>query len=286
MSARRGAQVFFVMGAPKSGTTWVQAIYNAHPQVSCLGEGHFVEFLAQPMSELLETYRKKLALVDERVYLGSAPYRPFSSAESLTWIRQMIGRMMQRAGANPDALWWGDKTPAYCRQIGALNQLFPLARFIHVVRDPRDVTVSALHHAKRAGVLVNTSDSGPLRQELVNNSIERWRHSIGAVSEWRERLGERLMEVQYRKLIDDPAEGIGRLFRHLEGIDVTEALIAQAAARTSFEAMSGGRKQGQVNDQSFFRAGTYGRYTDELTEHEIQLIEERLEPAMRDYGFA
>jgi hypothetical protein len=42
-------QLFFVGGAPRSGTTWVQHLLNGHPDVSCRGEGHFLQFLAAPM---------------------------------------------------------------------------------------------------------------------------------------------------------------------------------------------------------------------------------------------
>jgi hypothetical protein len=37
---------------------------------------------------------------------------------------------------------WGDKTPAYTRHVLSLAMMFPAARFIHVVRDPRAVALS------------------------------------------------------------------------------------------------------------------------------------------------
>ena len=35
-------QLFFVGGAPRSGTTWMQHMLDAHPDISCRGEGHFL----------------------------------------------------------------------------------------------------------------------------------------------------------------------------------------------------------------------------------------------------
>jgi Sulfotransferase family len=46
-------QLFFVGGAPRSGTTWLQQILDAHPDVSCRGEGLFLQQLATPMERLI-----------------------------------------------------------------------------------------------------------------------------------------------------------------------------------------------------------------------------------------
>ena len=41
----RSKQIFFIGGTAKSGTTWVQLLLDAHPEVSCNGEGHFLDNL-------------------------------------------------------------------------------------------------------------------------------------------------------------------------------------------------------------------------------------------------
>ena len=38
------APFFFVLGVPKSGTTWVQKALDSHPQLLCRGEGKFMTF--------------------------------------------------------------------------------------------------------------------------------------------------------------------------------------------------------------------------------------------------
>ena len=45
LSALFGKQLFFIGGAAKSGTTWLQVLLDAHPSVSCTGENHFVTHL-------------------------------------------------------------------------------------------------------------------------------------------------------------------------------------------------------------------------------------------------
>ena len=41
-------RLFFVAGAQKSGTTWVQRMLDAHPEILCAGEGHFMDALGAP----------------------------------------------------------------------------------------------------------------------------------------------------------------------------------------------------------------------------------------------
>ena len=40
-----GRALFLVVGAPKSGTTWVQLMLNGHAAIDCAGEGHFTDWL-------------------------------------------------------------------------------------------------------------------------------------------------------------------------------------------------------------------------------------------------
>src|SRR4029077_9007265 len=64
MHAQIGAlldkQIFFLGGAVKSGTTWLQALLDAHPQVSCTGENHFVDCLSPRLKKSLEEFNRIL----------------------------------------------------------------------------------------------------------------------------------------------------------------------------------------------------------------------------------
>src|SRR5262249_17485639 len=48
----------------------------------------------------------------------------------------------------------GDKTPDYVRSISVLHALWPKAKFVHLIRDPRDVCLSVLSWKRKADRLV------------------------------------------------------------------------------------------------------------------------------------
>jgi len=276
-------RIFFVMGAPKSGTTWLQTILNTHPQVSCFGEGQFVASIAGPMQAMLAEYNRSLALVAERVYSGSPPYPPLAEPEIAALIRATILQLMRRANPPPQSLWWGDKTPAYAAQLARLDSLFPDCRFFDLLRDPRDVAVSSLFHAKRAGVLTDVAGDVTRRRWLINNAVTRWRDHVTHIDAAAPLLGPRLLRLRYEALVDRLADQLPPLFQHLPGIALTGAIIEAVRDRCAFASLSGGRQPGETDDASFFRSGTHGRYVEDLRPEEIRFIEDQLGALMQTH---
>ncbi len=264
------------MGAPKSGTTWLQTIMNAHPQVSCFGEGHYVEQIVLPMQALLRHYNRKLTVVADAVYSGAPAYSPVGGEDAAVLIRHLVLGMIRRAKPKPQAIWWGDKTPAYSRHLPELDRLFPQSRFIDIVRDPRDVAVSTLYHAARAGALTDIRNDTVRRRELIAHAMSRWTEHRANIARAAEPLGPRLLQVHYEELVTDPEPQLRRLYRHLEGVRVTDEILAATMAACSFAAMSGGRQPGETDDRSFFRSGTTGQHETELTDPERTQIAEAL----------
>ena len=249
------AQVFFVSGAQKSGTTWMQRLLDAHPQVVCSGEGHFVEELLGPLLKLREGYNTKQQLVAERVYEGKPYYPPLSRQETYQLARALIGRRMSvRAG--PDTRAVGDKTPRYAYHLKELDQLFPGARFVNMLRHPYDVTVSRLHHGLRAGVAEALQQGHGQHRRLVRNAAEAWQGAQQRVAAFRARRPEAVLQVRYEDLLSSPEAKAAEAFRFL-GVDDAPALAAAAVAASSFEALSG-RRPGEEDALSFFRKGVAG----------------------------
>lgn len=282
-----GFKPLFVCGSPKSGTTWLQKILDAHPSVACAGEGHFVEQIVNPMVRLLRDYNGKLRQVDERVFQGRAPYQPLSEAEIVRIVRDLVARLMLRQEPPAGTEWLGDKTPRYTEGLKELKVLFPAARFIHIVRDPRDVAVSRLYHAKRAGYQDALTPGSDSYYELVGNAASAWAQHNGNVAAFAAAApanAAMLHQLRYEKLLSDFDRVADELFAFL-GVDHSAALIARVREATDFEQLSG-RKQGEEDPSSFFRKGVAGDWEGRLDHRALEIIGGRCGALMAVLGYS
>src|SRR5205085_9996190 len=72
----RSKQIFFVGGTMKSGTTWLQLLLDAHPQVSCNGEGHFTDSLAPSLKQAFDYHWKFITEKNQSIFQGLNGYPP------------------------------------------------------------------------------------------------------------------------------------------------------------------------------------------------------------------
>jgi len=276
----------FVCGSPKSGTTWLQKILDAHPAIACAGEGHFVEQIVSPMVRMLREYNGKLRQVEERVYQGRAPYQQLSDGEIVRMVRQIVSQLMMRQTPPEGVAWLGDKTPRYTDGLNELRALFPSARIVHIVRDPRDVAVSRLFHAHRAGITDVLTPGSEAYYTQVRNSATAWAQNNGNVDRFRSvsaAHGAMVHELRYEALLTDFVGTARDIFTFLE-VDASDEALADIGRATDFETLSG-RKSGDEDGQSFFRKGVAGDWQNRIDERALQIIDDVAGGLMRSKGY-
>jgi len=265
-------QLFFIVGAQKSGTTWLQKSLNSIEGIHCLGEGHFIDKLLMPMTQTRYDYNQMMQVVQQRIYDGEGFYGPVPDQEFFglmrTWILQI---MIRSAGAPKDSiLALGDKTPANSFHIPTLKRLFPGSRIIHILRDGRDVAVSAFHHRKR--ILSESPQAGATELDLqkeIPQLIARWGGSCRAVKK-AENLGIPVHTVRYEDMLCEGVDSLRSCVNHLlpdNSIDDDQLETAVDANR--FQALSGGRKPGTISAESNLRRGQAGNWRNEITKDTI-----------------
>jgi Sulfotransferase family/Domain of unknown function (DUF6473) len=218
MPAEREQDPIIVFGAPRSGTTYLEQILNSHPEV-------FISHETRVFAWLHHAFR----LADDHRLLANS--RP----EFLALLRSALPEMLREFYLElaPDARYWGDKNPHYADPFnrGALEfvvELFPGSRFVHIIRDGRDV-ISSLSQKR-------WSDGTPWT--TFDNAIRMWKTHVRMGRGFGEGLAAgRYFELRYEDLVRDDAGFAAELFRFL-GIEPHPAVRAfcesQREERTAF----------------------------------------------------
>jgi hypothetical protein len=159
-----GLQVFFCIGAAKSGTTLLARVLDQHPDVACIWESYAFHprSRASIFNPASDSWRKH-GFAETDVRRWAAIWR----AEPRSFVRRALRRLTGRTflaascfrrtmpealsdlGRRCGARVVGDKWPWYIDHLGDVLAVFPDARFIYNVRDPRGLWNSAQRFKER-----------------------------------------------------------------------------------------------------------------------------------------
>jgi hypothetical protein len=273
-------QLFFVGGAPRSGTTWLQHLLDSHPNVSCRGEGLLMQHVAAPLDRMIGQWRQEIEIKNANLFrqIGGYPLPQQDDADLLFGTAVLLALERQSAGKTCSAI--GEKTPENVFVFPRIKRAFPRAKFIGIVRDPRDVLTSAWHFFKKPAA-VDDPDS---KLAFVRNALPSLKHGAHAMIRLKECYPSDCMIVTYERMCEAPAPTARHLFRFLDVPD-NDDLIADCVARTSFAALSGGRAPGTLETMSFFRKGIVGDWRSTLTAEMNEMILRELGWMFSDFGW-
>ncbi len=253
-------QLFFIGGAPRSGTTWVQQILNLHPEVACGGEGLFQKQLSEPLEAMMTRRAEALSAKNTGLFThtGGFPLPAPDDVEFLVGsaillaLRQVSGDKICRAV--------GEKTPENVFFFPRLRQLFPKSKCIAIARDPRDVLTSAWHFFHKSVV---GEDETAAKFAFIRLALPSLDQGARATLDLAARHPADVMIVTYEKLRRSPELTVSNMFRFLSVSDAAD-IVADCVARTTFAAMTGGRQAGTEQAGAFFRKGVAGDWTSTL----------------------
>ena len=168
-----------LLGVSRSGTTLLRVILDRSPGVAIPDESFFVPLLARRHRGRVDAGR----FLDD---LGRLPVladwglRPGDVAPLLSWdltTGDAIAAIFEAYALKAGKPRWGDKTPMYMRHLPLLENLFPDAVYVHLIRDGRDVALSFLSLPE--GVATRTF----ARPKTAAGVACMWRTEIAAARE-------------------------------------------------------------------------------------------------------
>jgi hypothetical protein len=208
IGAERRPPAPFIVGVNRSGTTLLRLMLDSHPDLTIPPETHFVPEMIR-LARRDNTTRKRLLRaatdhprwgdfgLDEQVLLGRLQkIKPLTPEGAIRAFYDLYAEKEGKAR-------WGDKTPRYMRAMPRIERALPEARFIHLIRDGRDV---ALSQAERA-----LDGQAPTITEVA----ERWQRRIQAARAHSAEL-DNYLEVRYEDLVGDPEGTLRRICRFID----------------------------------------------------------------------
>jgi hypothetical protein len=207
----------FVAGCPRSGTTLLQRMLDAHPNLAIFKETHWIpkwyekrrgitskDMVTPELISRLVAYHRFPRWPMERKDLEQliADDKPLSYADFVTGFFDLFGK-------NAGKRLVGDKTPEYVRYLRTLHGLWPEAKFVHIIRDGRDVCLSAINW--RSGGELRRRFV-PLHDDTVTTNALWWDWLVRTGRETGSSLEPDLYhEVRYEALVSDPGETCRKL---------------------------------------------------------------------------
>ncbi len=225
----------FILGFPRSGTTLLEQVLAGHPDVVALEEAptladHYAEFLADDA--------------------GCARLASLSAADADVWRRRYWASVAAH-GVDPAGKMFVDKAPAGTLMLPVIARLFPAARVLFAVRDPRDVVLSCFRTAFQMNAMTYSFTS-------LAATADCYDAVMGMAAAYRRRTGLALSEVRHETLVADPGGEIARIAAFL-GLAATPDMadVAGTAASRDVRTPSARQVRAGINRRGVARWRDY-----------------------------
>jgi hypothetical protein len=216
--------MFFILGRERSGSTLLRTLLDAHPNITIPFESRFIQFLFYKYFHVKKWSRKtfinlhkdiseniepinidKVVLRDALVQMKE--HADFSTVCKTSYV--CVKSIFDKAQIKTI----GDKNARYSFFIKNLLRIFPEAKFIHIVRDYRDSTLSFYKVKGR-------------RTEKKNAAYlaYRWKYYNRQILKFKNKNPDRFFTIKYEDLVNFPEQKLSEICGFLH-VDYTPAML-------------------------------------------------------------
>lgn len=283
----------FILCYPRSGSTLLRLMLDSHPELAIPSETHFCSLFKVPgllgpvtpalRSALFQEMRAHRRWKDFHVDGDELKARLEGVPDGAPGGR-CLAEFWRLYAHNQGKQRWGDKTPGHILCAPAIAAALPEARFIHIVRDGRDVACSM-------------RDSWFGREMRPSQIAREWVDRLSRFRADADSFPGRAMTIRYEDLIADSAAVLTGICRFIE-IDYCPAMLAyheRAEARLAeLSDLNLGDRVASRDDRLGIhsrasqppRSDRIGRWKNELDDGEIRAFEAIAADTLAVYGYA
>lgn len=195
----------FIVGVPRSGTTLLRLMLDAHPELTIPPETHFIPAViracrkgasAGEVVEAITGHRRwaDFGLDEDELRSRLAALDPLEAGAAIRAFYELYAEKQ----AKPR---WGDKTPGYATKMRRIQRALPEARFVHVVRDGRDVVLSQARKSRRP--------------QPVGVAARRWKRRVIATRNRSETV-RHYLEIRFEELVTETEPTLRRVCEFID----------------------------------------------------------------------
>ncbi len=284
----------FIIGNPRSGTSLLRRIINAHSSVVIPPECGFAQWLFKEYSDWTLSSNKEekvnqfifdlsrcrkietWELDFQRLSIEIIKKEPANYSKLIDLVYRSYGQSQNQSQSIER---WGDKNNYYINHIPLMIQLFPNAQFVLIIRDGRDVSCSYKELAKKKlrGVykpVLPTDISEIAREWLSNNE-----NSLNVLSGLEEK---QFYTVRYEDLVTEADSAVKSICKFLN-LDFERMMLNHYSSRKALEPkmfLKWKERLVQPIDQQ-----SVGRYLKDLTPSEIDDFNKIAKSLLKKFGY-
>jgi hypothetical protein len=215
-----------LLGVSRSGTTLLRVILDRSPGLAIPDESFFVPLLARRHGRVIDAER----FLDDVARIPTVRDWGLTVADVAPRVRagmatgEAVAAIFEAYASKAGKPRWGDKTPMYMRHMALLEELFPTAQYVHLVRDGRDAALSFLDMPEGTFTRTWAHPRTPAQFACL------WRREVGGARELGRRVGpDRYLEVRYEELVAEPEQVVQRVCAFAE-IPFEQAMLDYTGA--------------------------------------------------------
>lgn len=208
-------QIGFIVGTGRCGSTILAQVLNSHSKIAVPPELQFIDKLynmqlekltSEDIGQIIENYcpYNLHEYFDFKTYLSGLKYPQTSLSKLLEGLFIAICDSQNKSIFIEQTPWHGQHLPM-------IKDLFPEAKVIHIIRDPRDVVISFIR-SKWWGEI------------SIEEGMRKWRDIVKMISQWGGENSSSYLELRYEDLVLNPKHELTKVLR-LVGTDYESGML-------------------------------------------------------------
>ena len=272
---------FFIIGSGRSGNTLLRSILSGNSDISIPPESYRIPFAIKKfhifnnrdwediVSQVLKEFEDCKEFYTWEIDITDAQKRLENIADSKRTLSNIFDELFctYTEKHSPGSKIWGDKTPMNTLYLDWIGTVFPRSKFIHIIRDGRDVASSYLKME---------------RYDTILEAANRWINSIESAQSFGSKIKENYMEIRYEELVTKPEEIIKDTCDFLD-IDYDSKMLDHTK---QVKKLGDTDKEHHSNLSKPISSDSVGKWRNNLSESDQESITKLLHKHLQRLGYA